>query len=229
MKAADIMTRRVVSIAPEASIGDAARLMWKYRISGLPVLDGAGKLVGIVTEADFLRRPETGTERRRPRWLRLLTGRVAEATEYVHSHGRRVAEVMTHDPIVIHESTPLDEVVDLMERHRVKRLPVMHGRRIVGIVSRANLLHALASLIGKPTRPHKNDGAIRHHILDQLEKQHWARGTDVNVMAYHGVVELWGEVADEEQLTAVRVLVENTPGVKSIHDHLVVSEALFVM
>lgn len=151
MLAKDVMTKSVVTVDPGATVLQAVRLMLQKRISGLPVVDASGNLVGIVTEGDFLRRVETKTERRRPRWLEFILGPGRLADEYVHSHGSKVAEVMTPEPLTIAEDTPLDEVVQTMETRGVKRLPVVRGKRVVGIVSRANLLHALASLA--PTAP----------------------------------------------------------------------------
>ena len=146
MKVRDIMSTRVVSIAPDANVLEAVRLMLQNHISGLPVIDRSGALVGVVTEGDFLRRSETGTERKRPRWLEFLMGPRRLADEYVHTHARKVEDVMTREPITITEDAALDEVVRIMERRRIKRLPVVRGAQVIGIVSRANLLHALASL-----------------------------------------------------------------------------------
>src|SRR5439155_17984592 len=145
MKAKDVMTRPVISVEPGTSVQQAAQLMLQRRISGLPVIDKSGRLVGIVTEADFLRRAEMGTQRKRARWLEFLMGPGRLADEYVHTHGRKVEEVMTTDPATVAENSALGEVVELMEKHRIKRLPVVRGNQVVGIVSRANLLHALAS------------------------------------------------------------------------------------
>jgi CBS domain-containing protein len=146
MKAIDVMTRNVVSVKLDSSVFEAAQLMILNRISGLPVLDTAGKLVGVVTEGDLLRRAETGTEGRKPSWLEFFLGQGRLATDYVHTHGRKIRDVMTSDPETIVEETPLDEIVALMEHKRIKRLPVMRGDKMVGIVSRANLVQALASL-----------------------------------------------------------------------------------
>src|SRR5215475_1877029 len=146
MKAADFMSARVISVTPDASILECVRLMLQHRISGLPVIDAAGSLVGVVTEGDFLRRVEAGTERKRPRWLEFFAGPSRLADEYVQSHGRKVSDVMTPEPITVHEDTPVEEVVRLMESRRIKRLPVMRQDKVVGIVSRANLLHALATV-----------------------------------------------------------------------------------
>src|SRR5712671_4790207 len=144
MKVKDIMTCPVISIGPGMSVQQAAQLMLQRRISGLPVVEKSGRLVGIVTEADFLRRAETGTQRRRARWLEFLMGPGRLADEYVHTHGRKVEEVMTPDPETVSEDGELDEAVQLMEKRRIKRLPVVRGKQVVGIVSRANFLHALA-------------------------------------------------------------------------------------
>ena len=150
MKAGDVMTTKLITVTPESSVGDAAKLMLQYRISGLPVVDRKGELVGIVTEGDFLRRGETGTERRRPRWLEFILGPGRLSSEYVQAYGRKIADVMTSDPVCITEDVSLENVVDTLERHRVKRLPVMRDGKLVGIVSRANLVQALATVLPRP-------------------------------------------------------------------------------
>ena len=143
MKVSDVMTRRVISINPEASIVDAICLMMTNHISGLPVIDREGKLVGMVSEGDFLRRAELGTERHRSVWFDAIFGPAQSATEFIHSHGLKVEEVMTRNPAFVLEDSSLAEVVHLMETRRIKRLPVLRGARVVGILSRANLLRAL--------------------------------------------------------------------------------------
>ena len=174
MKAEDVMTRHVITIAADASILQALRLMLQHRISGLPVIDKKGTLTGIITEGDFLRRTETGTERKRPRWLEFLVGPGTLANDYVHSHARRVDEVMTCDIQTITEETPLEDVVAIMEKYRIKRLPVMRGTELVGIVSRANLLHALASVAREVSPGPKTDETIRDGVLAELDRQDWA-------------------------------------------------------
>jgi CBS domain-containing protein len=221
MKASDVMTQRVVSVGPDASIVSAARLMLGSRVSGLPVIDECGNLVGIVTEGDFLRRAETGTERKRPHWLEFVVGPGRLAADYVQSHGRKVAEVMTRDPVTITEETPLDQVVRLMEKRRVKRLPVMRAGKVVGILSRANLLHGLASLAPETGEIAKDDKAIRDRVLTELDKQPWAPRALINVVVKDAVVELWGTIFDERQREALIVAAENIPGMKSVHDNLV--------
>jgi CBS domain-containing protein len=220
MKASDVMTPRVISIEADAPIMGAVRLMLQNRISGLPVVGPKGELVGMVTEGDFLRRGEIGTERHRNRWLEFLVGPGRLADEYVHARGRKVEEVMTREPVTVTEETPLDEAVGLMERHRIKRLPVMREDKLVGIVTRANIMHALVSLaVETKAAPAGDDAAIREQILAECKKQSWTLMT--NVVVRNGVVELWGTITDERERQALIVAAENVPGVKIVHDHLV--------
>jgi CBS domain-containing protein len=220
MKVRDIMSTRVISIDPDANVLAAIRLMLQNHISGLPVINRSGALVGVVTEGDFLRRSETATERKRPRWLEFLMGPRRLADEYVHTHARRVEEVMTREPITITEDAALDEVVRIMERRRIKRLPVVRDTQVVGIVSRANLLHALASLGAAAPPPAKTDVAIREQLLAEFERQTWAPVALIDVVVKDGAVELWGTITEEAQGAALKVCAENVPGVKSVVSHL---------
>jgi CBS domain-containing protein len=197
----------------------AVRLMLQNRISGLPVVGPKGDLVGIVTEGDFLRRGELGTQRHRSRWVEFLIGPGRLATEYVHASGRKVEEVMTVPPVTVDEDTPLEQVADVMERRRIKRLPVLRDGRLVGIITRANLMHALVSLATQPKAAPGDDAAIRAQILAECDKQLWA--PMANVVVRNGVVELWGVITDERERQARIVAAENVPGVKAVHDHLV--------
>jgi CBS domain-containing protein len=220
MKAGDIMTARVISTSPDASVLDAIDLMTRNHISGLPVLDSSGALIGMVTEGDFLRRAETGTARKRPRWLEFLVGPGRLAEEYVETHARKVGEVMTRDPVTITEDTPLDEVVHLMEHRRIKRLPVMRGKEAIGIVSRANLMRALAAIDRVAPPPAKSDAAIRQQLLAEFQKQVWAPAALIDATVKDGVVELWGTILEGSQGEAIRVCAENIPGVKKVVSHL---------
>jgi CBS domain-containing protein len=221
MRAADVMTVEPVSISPDASILEAIGVMLQRKFSGLPVVDLNGSLVGIVTEGDLLRRTETGTKRKRPRWIEFLVGPVRLATEYVHASGRKVREVMSREVHTISEDTPLEEVVELMERHQIKRLPVVRGGKLVGIVSRANLLRALARVVGETKPAADDDASIRTCIYAELQRQPWAPVNLLDIVVRNGVVHLWGVLLDERQREAIYVVLENTPGVKSIEDHLV--------
>jgi CBS-domain-containing membrane protein len=218
MKAHDVMTWGTITVEPEASMARAVRLMLQNSISGLPVVDDKGRLVGMVTEGDFLRRGELGTQRQRPRWLEFLVGPGRLAAEYVQSSGRKVSEIMTPDVQTITPETPLDEVVRKMERHRIKRLPVVQDGKLVGIVSRANLLHALASVAREFKSAATDDITIRDRIIAECAKQPWA--PHVNVVVRDGIVELWGAIMDERERQAFIVAAENVPGVKLVHDHL---------
>ena len=228
MRVKDVMTQNVISVEANESVLKAARLMLQNRVSGLPVIGATGEVVGIVTEGDFLRRVEIGTQRHRPKWLEFLVGPGRMAAEYVRVNGRRIDEIMTPDPLSVTEDDLLETVVDLMERHRVKRLPVMRGAKMVGIVSRANLMHALASLTrGDTTPPANDDLAIRDRILVALGKEQWA--PKANVVVKNGIAELWGALTDERERQALIVATENISGVKVVHDHLVWVEPMSAM
>jgi CBS domain-containing protein len=220
MRVFDVMTRRVISVAPDARIEDAISLMLKHHISGLPVIDRKGKLVGMVTESDFLRRAETGTEKKRSRWLDAFFGPGDAAMSYIHCHGSKVRDVMTRGAVTIKEDAKLDDVVHLMESRRIKRLPVVRRGKVVGIVSRANLMRSLASLRHAVPALSKNDTAIRDRIITALYEQTWSSGADVEITVRDGIADIWGTVTDPMQRDAVRVLVETAPGVKRIENHL---------
>lgn len=219
MKAKDVMTSTVISVQPDATILQAARQMLQHHVSGLPVIDHGGELVGILSEGDFLRRRETGTERRRSRWLEFLMGPGRLAVEYSHSHGNKVTEVMTTDVHTVTEDANLEDVVELMERRRIKRVPVMRAKKVVGMVTRSNLMHAMVSLARAEPKSAKNDTTIRETLLAEMQKESWAPA--VNVVVRDGVVELWGVVIDERQRDALKVAAENIPGVRAVKDHMV--------
>jgi CBS domain-containing protein len=221
MKAEDVMTRDVISIAPDATVLQAARLMLQHHISGLPVVDKDGKLVGVLSEGDFLRRRETRTEHKRSRWLEFLMGPGRIAAEYSHSHGSKVAEVMTTEVQMVDELTALEDIVDLMERKRIKRVPVVCGGQLVGIVTRSNLMHAMVSMARVAQPVAKDDVTIREGLLAEFQKEIWAPAAMTNVVVRDGVVELWGVIVDERQREAMKVAAENIPGVKMVIDHLV--------
>ena len=219
MRAHQIMTRSVVTVTPDATILEAANTMLQHHVSGLPVVDAAGKLVGIVSEGDFIRRSEIGTQRKRSRWLRFVLGTGADATDYVREHGRKVSEVMTSEPLTIAEDATLEELVTSMETNGIKRLPVMCGAKLVGIVSRANLLQAVASLAHEIPDPTADDDHIRSRIIQALEKHDWSP-FGLNVIVRDGIVHLSGVITDEDSRQAAMVAAENVSGVRKVHDHL---------
>lgn len=219
MRAHQIMTRRVITVSPETTIFDAANTMLSQHISGLPVINAAGKLVGIVSEGDFIRRSEIGTQRRRARWLKFLLGAGRGASDFVHEQGRKVGEIMTPNPTTIPEDARLEDIVAAMEKHRVKRLPVMRQDTIVGIVTRANLLQAVAELSREVPDPTADDDHIRDRIATVLEKSEWCP-FGLSVIVRGGVVHLSGVITDDRVRQASIVAAENVPGVKKVHDHL---------
>ncbi|MBI1202442.1 MAG: CBS domain-containing protein [Rhodopseudomonas sp.] len=225
MNASDVMTRNLITIDPDQTVLQAARVMLQHRISGLPVIDKDGKLVGILSEGDFLRRRETKTERHRSRWLEFLMGPGKMASEYSHSHGNKVGEVMTTEIQSVDENAALEDIVELMEKYRIKRVPVMCGSQLVGIVTRSNLMHAMVSMARvvpeTETQTAKGDGAIRERLLAELGQQKWAPVAMTNVVVRDGVVELWGAIIDERQRDALKVAAEDIPGVKAVKDHMV--------
>jgi CBS domain-containing protein len=219
MRAHQIMTRQVITVGPDTTIVEAAGLMLQNHVSGLPVLGADGKLIGIVSEGDFIRRAEIGTQRNRSRWLRLLLGPGGAATDFVHERGRKVGEVMTPDPFTVTEDAPLEAIVELMEKNHVKRLPVMRGDRMVGIVSRSNLLQAVAGLARDVPDPTADDDHIRDRIIAAIEKNDWMP-FGLNVIVRNGVVHLNGVITEERSRQAAIVAAEDVAGVKEVHDHL---------
>jgi CBS domain-containing protein len=219
MRAHQIMTRQVIVIAADAPILDAANIMLKRQISGLPVVDAAGKLLGIVSQGDFIRRAEIGTERKRGRWLKFLVGPGRAASDFVRESGRKVGEIMTPDPRTVTEDATLEEIVELMERNHIKRVPVVRGDRLVGIVSRSNLLQAVAGLTRQVPDPTADDDHIRNHIIAALEKTDWAP-FGLSVIVVNGVVHLSGVITNEKSRQATIVAAENVSGVTKVHDHL---------
>jgi CBS domain-containing protein len=224
MLASDIMTSPVISISSKAKIGDAIECMLKCHFSGLPVVDDKLRLVGILSEGDLLRRAELGTQRHRPRWIEAFLMPGDSASNYVHTHGRVVEEVMTPEPVTVAATTPLDEIVSLMERKRIKRVPVTRDGVVAGIITRADLLRALAARTGPREQIDADDGRIREAIEADLKSQNWAPGSSVGIDVKDGVVDLSGVILNDRFREAIRVCAENTPGVKAVRDHLVFVE-----
>ena len=218
MKVLDLMTRQVLSVSEDASIFDGIRLMLQNNVSGLPVVNAKGELVGIVTEGDFLRRYEIGTQSQRSGLSRFLAGPGKLATEYVHAAGRRVGEIMTSEVTTIAEDADLADAVAKMEQHHCKRLPVVNGKRLVGIISRSDFLRALIRATKVPAP--MTDAAIHDSLVTTLNAERWAMPNMLDVAVKDGVVELNGAITDERMRNAIIVAAENIPGVKSVRDHL---------
>jgi len=219
MRAHQIMTKDVISVTPHTSVEDAARIMLQNHISGLPVVEDNGTLVGIVSESDFLRRSEIGTGRKRPAWLQFFVGPGRAAHDFVRERGRKIADVMTSAPITVEQDTPLETLVRLMESHDIKRLPVLNGKTLVGIVTRSNLLQAVASMAREIPDPTADDDHIRDRILRQVNATDW-RPINFEVTVRNGIVHLHGIITNDDARQAAIVAAENTAGVKEVHDHL---------
>ncbi|HEX4112626.1 MAG TPA: CBS domain-containing protein [Stellaceae bacterium] len=220
------MTTAAISVSADVTVVEAARTMLQHKISGLPVVNRENNLIGMITEGDLLRRAETGTERHRPHWLELLLGPGRAAADYAMAHGRKVEEIMSDGIVSATPDTPLDQIVALMERHRIKRVPVLDGKRLVGIVSRANLLAALVEATPKATVVNPSDKAIRDAILAELKRQSWAPSGTVDIEVNDGVVELRGIITDGREREALRIVAENAAGAKAVTDHLTYVEPM---
>ncbi|MFT3999838.1 MAG: CBS domain-containing protein [Rhizobium sp.] len=215
-----IMTSPAIAVRPETPIADAAKTMLDNHISGLPVVDAAGRLVGIVSEGDLIRRTELNTERKRSWLLELLTSPGKLANEYVSTHGRTVEDVMSSTVVSVTSATTLQDVVELMEKHHIKRLPVVSRDKLVGIVSRSDLLKALTKLLPTRTADSK-DQEIEAAIINELSGQSWSRSGSIRVKVTDGVAELSGSILDERERLAAKVAAENVPGVRAVFDNLV--------
>lgn len=220
------MTYTPITVNADALIEEAADLMVRNRISGLPVVNTEGFVVGMITEGDLIRRAELGTAGHPPGWLATFLSPGRAAQEYVQAHGLRVREIMTNEVISVTPDLPLADVVELMRLKQVKRLPVLENGKLVGIVSRADLLRALAQLLPRRKVEAISDAELRQRVLAEMEKQGWAPRINVDVTVKNGVVELRGSVTDDRERVGLRVIAESTPGVRGVHDHLMWLEPL---
>ena len=226
MQARDVMISPVITIRKNATVREVARILLEKRISAVPVVDNIGKLVGMITEGDLMRRAEAGTERPYSWWVHFLAGDATVAADYVKSHAARVEDVMTSDVVTATPEMPLHEIASLFEEHRIKRVPIVNeDGNLVGIVSRANLIQVVASARPKleMTLP---DATIRRKLLSELKKQSWAHTHNLSVTVTDGVVDLWGDAQSSEERKAICVAAENIPGVLAVNDHLADSTIL---
>ena len=221
MRAIDVMVRDVVTVHPDTDVADAVKLLSKHDVSALPVLNAAGDLVGMLSEADLIRRVEIGTEKHRPWWQEAVTGASTLAEEFAKSHGRKVGEIMASGVISVSEDTPLSEIATLFERKRIKRVPVVKDGKLVGIVSRSNLIQALASVVGRIDRHDETDRQIRLELLSRLKDQPWTGFGDRNITVGNRVVHLWGLVGSEAERKALLALAEGVPGVSRVSDEMI--------
>lgn len=220
MQARDIMVSPVITVGENATVRDVAKLLLARHISAVPVVDHAGKLTGMVSEADLMRRKEAGTERPTSWWLSLISGEGALAAEYVQSHATKVKDIMARDVQTARPDTSLHEIADIFEEKHIKRVPIVSdGGDLVGIVSRANIIQAVASArpkleLGAP------DAMIRDRLMAELRKQSWSHVYKLNATVTDGVVDLWGFAQSDAERRAIRVAAESIPGVIAVNDHL---------
>jgi len=222
MRAIDVMVRDVVTVHPDTDVAKAVKLLSEHDVSALPVVDDRGHLVGVISEADLIHRVEIGTEKHRPWWVEAVTGASTLAEDFAKSHGKRVEEVMTTDVVSATEETPLSDIAALLERRRIKRVPITRNGKLVGVVSRSNLIQALASVIGRAEENGADrDLAIRQELLARLEKQSWTDFGSRNIIVSGGTVHLWGLISSEPERKALIALAESVPGVVSVSDEMI--------
>jgi CBS-domain-containing membrane protein len=218
MQAQDVMTTVVATIDAGATVQEAAKLMLERRISALPVMDSKDRVSGIVSEGDLVRRTELGTDAARSWWLQVFAE--DSARDYLKTHGTSVGDVMTAPPVTVRRTTSLQEVARLLEKHRIKRVPVLDAGRLVGIVSRADLVRRLAAAPARPATPARtaSDRVLRREVLKQVRRS----GIDllyVNVTVEHGIVHLWGGARSHLEQKALGVAAKVVEGVRKVQDH----------
>lgn len=221
MRAMDVMVHDVVTVRPETDFAEAVKLMSEHDVSALPVVDAENRVVGILSEADLIHRFEIGTEKQRPWWMEAVTGAGVLAEEFAKSHGKKVGEIMTPEVVSVTEETPLAEVAALLERKRIKRVPVTRDGKLVGIVSRANLVQALASIVGRMDQNDENDHQIRLELLSRLKQQPWTDFGSRNVTVSDRVVHIWGLAGSPAERKALLALAEGVPGVERVCDEMI--------
>jgi CBS domain-containing protein len=219
MKARDVMVAPVITVKPDSSVREVAKLFLDRKISAAPVVDDKGKLVGIVSEGDLLHRTEAGTKKHRSGLLRFLTAGETLAAEYIKAHARKVADVMTKTVVTAAPDTALRDIAMLMERHAIKRVPIVRDGSLVGIVSRANIIQAVASAVSGFVTASSDQG-IREQLLSQLNSQPWSHMAQLNVTVNDGVVDVWGICHSDAERDAVRIAAENIPGVRAVKNNL---------
>ncbi len=224
MNAIDVMTRDVVTARPDDKVDDVIKLLAEYDISALPVVDDDAAVVGVISEANLIRRVEIGTDKQRPWWLEAVTPASTLAEEFAKAHGQRVSEITSTNVVSASEDTPLEEIATLLERHRIKRVPILRDGKLVGIVSQSNLIQALASSLRAHAGDKISSGSdreIRFELLDRLGKQAWTDFGSRNVIVSDGVVHLWGLVGTHEEHEALLALAEEVPGVIGVVDETI--------
>jgi CBS domain-containing protein len=218
MHAHDVMSTNVIAVTPETGVQDIARTLLDNGISGVPVIDDKGRLVGMVTEDDLLRRPELGTEHRRSWWLSMLLTHESKTAEYIKTHGRCATHVMTHDVVAVDEDATLEQIADTLQKHRISRVPVMRDGKVVGVVARSDLIHGL---LARQTGhvPSDDDDQMKSLFRDELGKAN-IEANLLNYVVCGGVIHVWGVVMSPPEITAIRIAARSTPGIQDICMHV---------
>ncbi|MFC0219265.1 CBS domain-containing protein [Pseudochelatococcus lubricantis] len=219
MKARDILTANVITVRVDVPLAEIADLLVRNRIGSLPVLDAHDRVAGVVSEDDFLRRIETGTERRRSRLAEFFTSDAVLQQDYVRSRGLRAGDIMRTDQPRIGPDAELAEIADVLERHNIHSVLVVEGDKLVGIVSRSDLVRAYASVADTRAQPTEGDRAIREALLLELASQPWGRRLENTIVVTDGIVHLWGQAVSPTERAALRVAAERIPGVRTVQDH----------
>ena len=220
MKARDLMTRKVRTADLTTPVRKLVDLMVSYKVSAVPVVDAQRRVLGIVSEGDLLRRAEIGTERRRSWWSRLINDPADDARDYVKSRGSKARDVMTRPVISVSATTSAADIADLMEKWHVKRVPVVHAGKLIGIVSRRDLMRAIGVAQPADTKPSLNDKVLRENLRKQIAKEDWVDSALVNFIVEKGRVEIFGVVSSMAQADAVRVMAEGVKGVRAVKNNL---------
>ena len=224
MLAGQVMTPNPIAVPVTMPVEECARILLEKRISAVPVVDADQHVIGIVSEGDLIRRRETGTERRYSWWLELVSDPQTMARDFVKSSGHKVSDVMTKQVVSVAEDTPLAAIADILERHRIKRVPVVRNGKLVGIVSRADLVRSLLAGRAAPAASAASDADIRDHFLARLDKEPWGPRSYVNIIVNDGQVELWGFAGSSDEARAIGLLAEDVPGVRAVVNNVRVGE-----
>jgi len=220
MKAHEIMTTAVVTAKPETPVQEIAALMTAKRISGVPVLGTQGHLLGMVSQSDLLQRKEIGTVPRHKWWLRVFSDPDRLAREYSKTHGMRAQDVMTRHVITVQADANLNEVAAILDRSKIKRVPVLRDGKMVGLIARSDLVKVLSQTASAEATGNVHDGDLQRVLNDKMKSQPWLDASFLNVIVENGTVQLWGLVSSDDQREALRTLVEETAGVKKVDDRL---------
>jgi CBS domain-containing protein len=218
MKAHEAMTKDVITVGPKTTVREIAELLVKHRISAVPVVSSDGRLLGIVSQTDLAHRSETGTEKRRKWWLELFADSNVKARDFIKTHGMVAQDVMTRLVVSVSKDAQLSEVAEILDTHRIRQVPVIEGGKLVGMISRADLVRKLAEATITPSATRPDNGALQQAIWARIKKEPWLSTALVNLAVRDGVVEMWGAVTTDEQRQALRVLVEGVSGVQTVEN-----------